>query len=367
MAINKIIALGDSITQGWTGSTTVASWTAQVSQVLGVPVDNVAVGGSTLTGGNTAHNFLQQITEVDFTAYDIVTIFFGINDFNYYKPTLDDLKTTLATGIQQIKQANPNIEIYGILPIQSWEFFLSLADPNSAGWSQNDMLDAEKAVYEGAQVNGVLDWRDDPVVTDENRLDFLGDQVTHPNETTYVLMGDRITTLIEDHTNLINPVVPPDPTVKTPIVQYSDGNGHKAYAYTHWKAIADKPNIVTSDILQDYAKKSDLPTKVQLKTGTITVTSGLPSIQYAYNDKLATLTFIGSIAKTVTNMQGDTQVGTLLPDIPKPPFDVSAPLVDISSNSNRGHLKVQPDGKLVINMTDAWNGDWISGTVTYAV
>lgn len=256
MAINNIIALGDSVTQGWTGVSTVPSWTAQVSQVLGVPVDNVAVGGSTLTGGNGAHNFLQQITEVDFTAYDIVTIFFGINDFNYYKPTLTDLKDTLAKGLKQIKQANPNIEVYGILPIQSWEFFLTLNDPNSAGWTQNEMLDAEAEVYNQQQVNGVLDWREDPVVTDENRLEYLGDGVTHPNETTYVLMGDRIATFIEDHTNLINPVIPPDPTVKTPIVQYSDGNGHKAYAYTHWQGVTGKPELaLKADVANMYTKK----------------------------------------------------------------------------------------------------------------
>lgn len=150
----------------------------------------------------------------------------------------------------------------------------------------------------------------------------------------------------------------PEPSKKTPIVQYADAQGNRAYAYTHWEAIADKPNI---------ALKSELPTKVQLKTGTITVTSGLPTIQYAYNDKLVTLTFFGSIATTVPSMQGDTQVGTLVTDIPKPPFDVTASLVDISNKYNTGHLKVQPDGKLVINMTDVWNGDWISGTVSYAI
>lgn len=170
-----------------------------------------------------------------------------------------------------------------------------------------------------------------------------------------------------DKQSIPEPDPEPEPSKKTPIVQYADDKGNRAYAYTHWKAIADKPDIVTSDILQDYAKKSELPTKVQLKTGTITVTSGLPTIQYAYNDKLVTLTFFGSIAKTVPSMQGDTQVGTLATDIPKPPFSVTASLVDISSKSNMGHLKVQTDGQLVINMTDVWNGDWISGTVSYAI
>ena len=45
-----------------------------------------------------------------------------------------------------------------------------------------------------------------------------------------------------------------------PIIQYSDNNGNKAYAYTHWDAVANKPAIaLKSDIpdLSEYLKKSD--------------------------------------------------------------------------------------------------------------
>lgn len=47
----------------------------------------------------------------------------------------------------------------------------------------------------------------------------------------------------------------PSPSTKTPIVQYSDSNGRKAYAYTHWQAITGKP---------DLALKSDIYTKKQV-------------------------------------------------------------------------------------------------------
>ena len=238
--LNNIIALGDSITQGWTGSSTAPSWTAQVAQVMNVPVDNVAVGGSTLTPSNTAHNFLQQITEVDFKKYSVAVVFFGINDFNYYKPALQNLKDTLATGIKQIKDANPFIEIYGILPIQSWDFVMSLSDKNSAGWSQNDMLDAESEVYKQNQVK-FLDWRDNPVVTADNRTELLGDKVTHPTASTYVLLGNRIAKFIEGETHLVDP--DKINNGKTKIVQYSDASGNKAYAYTHWQAINGKPDL----------------------------------------------------------------------------------------------------------------------------
>ena len=33
------------------------------------------------------------------------------------------------------------------------------------------------------------------------------------------------------------------PTTITPIIQYSDDNGNRAYAYTHWQAVAGKPEL----------------------------------------------------------------------------------------------------------------------------
>lgn len=35
----------------------------------------------------------------------------------------------------------------------------------------------------------------------------------------------------------------PEPPKSTPIVQYADPDGNKAYAYTHWQAIAGKPDL----------------------------------------------------------------------------------------------------------------------------
>ena len=43
----------------------------------------------------------------------------------------------------------------------------------------------------------------------------------------------------------------PDPSTSTPIVQYADPNGQRAYAYTHWQAIDGKPD------LNEYAKTGD--------------------------------------------------------------------------------------------------------------
>lgn len=42
-----------------------------------------------------------------------------------------------------------------------------------------------------------------------------------------------------------DPEPKPEPPKSTPIVQYADPDGNKAYAYTHWQAIAGKPDLST--------------------------------------------------------------------------------------------------------------------------
>lgn len=102
------------------------------------------------------------------------------------------------------------------------------------------MLDAESEVYKQNQVK-FLDWRDNPVVTADNRTELLGDKVTHPTASTYVLLGNRIAKFIEGETHLVDP--DKINNGKTKIVQYSDASGNKAYAYTHWQAINGKPDL----------------------------------------------------------------------------------------------------------------------------
>ena len=42
-----------------------------------------------------------------------------------------------------------------------------------------------------------------------------------------------------------DPEPAPEPPKSTPIVQYADPDGNKAYAYTHWQAIEGKPDLST--------------------------------------------------------------------------------------------------------------------------
>lgn len=49
----------------------------------------------------------------------------------------------------------------------------------------------------------------------------------------------------------------PEPNTKTPIVQYSDAKGNRAYAYTHWQAVTGKPDVAVKSDLTKYQQKSD--------------------------------------------------------------------------------------------------------------
>ena len=49
----------------------------------------------------------------------------------------------------------------------------------------------------------------------------------------------------------------PEPSTKTPIVQYSDAKGQRAYAYTHWQAVTGKPDVAVKSDLTKYQQKTD--------------------------------------------------------------------------------------------------------------
>ncbi len=197
MTIKRVVAFGDSITQGWNGSRAVTPWTTEVAKELKIVVDNVAVGGSTMSGSNTVHNFVRQVQSTNISSYDAATVAFGTNDFAYYNSSLSSVQSALRNGIDDIKRKNPHIKIFGILPIQTWKDSRDMDTRNGAGYSQNQLADAERAVYRSYGIT-ILDWRGSPIVTAGNHTAALGDGIVHPTANTYIKMGARIAQLIRD-------------------------------------------------------------------------------------------------------------------------------------------------------------------------
>ncbi|QLE66917.1 hypothetical protein LROSL3_1568 [Furfurilactobacillus rossiae] len=192
--------LGDSITEGWDGSVDIERPEAYfIQQSLNMPTTNLGHGGGAIIG-NQSKDLPQVVSSTDFSQYDLVTIAYGVNDFDGGSGSIRKLTDTLNDQIQLIYESNPNILLVGILPIWgNTDAIKANESPSGYGW--DELQDAEKDVY--TSNNGiVLDWRSDPIVTPNNFSQLLGDKWLHPTQSTYELLGNRIANFIRDNLGL---------------------------------------------------------------------------------------------------------------------------------------------------------------------
>jgi hypothetical protein len=189
--------LGDSITEGWDGSVDVDRPEAYfIQQALNMPTTNLGHGGGAIIG-TQSKDLPQVVSSTDFRQYDLVTIGYGVNDFDGGSGSIRELTDTLNDQIQLIYESNPDILLVGILPIWGNTDAIN-ANESPAGYGWDELQDAEKDVYIS---NGgiVLDWRSDPVVTPNNFNQLLGDKWLHPTQETYELLGNRIALFIRQN------------------------------------------------------------------------------------------------------------------------------------------------------------------------
>lgn len=192
----KILMLGDSITEGWNGSIDVAQPEAYFVQTgLSADVTNLGHGGGAIIG-DLPKDLPQVVASTDFRKYDVVTVAYGVNDFDGGTGTLNELTEALNKQLKLIREQNDNILLIGILPIYG---NTDEINGDMHGFSQ--MQDALADVYKS---NGglVLDWRNDPVVTPENYAQKLADKWLHPNQATYAELGHRIALFIRQNLGL---------------------------------------------------------------------------------------------------------------------------------------------------------------------
>src|SRR5580765_2781916 len=86
----KLIALGDSITNGFDGSHDLKeSWPYYLKRLMPFSsIENAGVNAGSITG-NTERDLSFQVQHTDFSAFDMVTIFYGTNDFSHSEDTLE--------------------------------------------------------------------------------------------------------------------------------------------------------------------------------------------------------------------------------------------------------------------------------------
>ena len=187
--MKKIAIIGDSVTFGYDGQKNGPPIIAQeLASLANLEYVNLSIGGVSFGDSNGISG---QVNRVNFKDFDYALIDMGINDYRFPHETIGNMQTALQAGINKIKADNPNTQIFLVTPLQSWEGNNGgLDQKNSMGFSQNDIDDMITRI---ARLNGLkyVDWRDNPIVTEANHKQTLGDGTVHPTAETQRLMAQR--------------------------------------------------------------------------------------------------------------------------------------------------------------------------------
>lgn len=219
--MTKLIVLGDSIMWGMTGfgpnhpraNPTIPQ---AIGSQLGWEVDNQAISGTKYADNRDGQDFIPQVNKFDFKNYDAVLLGYGINDFDDQPyATIPQVQDAMAKGIAKIRSDNSAIKIFVELPAPSFVYGSNDGAVNGAGISQRAMYDA---IEQQAQNSGcpVYDWRNDPLITYDNRNQTLGDGQIHPVQAVQTQMANRLATWIKSIWSA-SPSTPVDPTVGSKI------------------------------------------------------------------------------------------------------------------------------------------------------
>lgn len=217
--MKKIAIIGDSVTFGYDGQKNGPPIIAQeLARLANLEYVNLSIGGVSFGDGNGISG---QVNRVNFKDFDYALIDMGINDYRFPHETIGNMQSALQSGIDKIKADNADTKIFLVTPLQSWEDGNgSLSQNNSMGFSQNDIDDMITRI---ARLNGLkyVDWRENPIVTEANHKQTLGDGTVHPTAETQRLMAQRFFQVffagktVDDNTPATpdQPVVPDKPKV----------------------------------------------------------------------------------------------------------------------------------------------------------
>lgn len=220
--MTKMIVLGDSIMWGLTGfgsnhpraNPTIPQ---AIGDQLGWEVDNEAISGTKYADNRDGQDFIPQVNKFNFKNYDVVLLGYGINDFDdqpYASTT--QVQNAMTKGIAKIRADNPSIHIYVELPTPSYVYGADDGAVNGGGISQRTMYDAIKQCAKDNHCP-VYDWRDNPLITYDNRNQTLGDGQIHPVQAVQTQMAKRLVTWIAEEEQQTSsqptkPVTPSNPS-----------------------------------------------------------------------------------------------------------------------------------------------------------
>ncbi|MFH7282296.1 GDSL-type esterase/lipase family protein [Weissella confusa] len=202
-------ALGDSLSVGYDGMSTVPSWSVNLANNMTFDqlYNNHAHSGSQIAGSTSSaepvhftKTVSQVINDVNFKAekQPIVMIELGVNDLNYSSNNLRYVQERLSKNIRTLRTANKDVVIYGILPFANY-LGGDFNTIHSGGYSFNQLTDALAEVYTSFNIP-VLDWVDYDI---DRSPDALGDKTVHPTASTYARMSEIVAEFLDKNANAL--------------------------------------------------------------------------------------------------------------------------------------------------------------------
>lgn len=137
----RLVAYGDSITQGWSVSEAGKDWPSLVAAQLGLESVNFGFAGS-------ARGEIFAAAAVAESQADVVTIAWGTNAWSAYPTDAEHIASTMRLFLKTIRQGLPDVPIIVVSPIVRPD---AEAQPNRYGATQADLRTAiENAVERSA-------------------------------------------------------------------------------------------------------------------------------------------------------------------------------------------------------------------------
>ena len=161
------LAIGDSITQGYTAMKTAGSYVSRVTRALGFETLNQGIGGYVFD-----KNF---VSDIGFCP-DVITVALGTNDFSRI-PEKDKLCRVATEFLEALTALYPDTPIYGILPIWRGDKKVTSTGYTIDAW-RKDLAAIYRAFPNCYVING-----DEAV---PHRADCFQMDLLHPNDQGFV-------------------------------------------------------------------------------------------------------------------------------------------------------------------------------------
>ena len=158
------VAFGDSLTQGY-GANAGADYPAQLSKLLGIPIQNLGVAGETSVDG------LKRITDVEALQPQVVLLCFGGNDV-LQSLSREQMYSNLSVMIDRLHARGSFVVLIGIRGPSI------VGDANAKGFKQ--LAQEKKVMHVPNLLDGII-----------GQPSLMSDYV-HPNDAGYAKIAERL-------------------------------------------------------------------------------------------------------------------------------------------------------------------------------